>query len=693
MEYTIKNLGSVDQGKIKIKENSLNVKYGINGTGKSTISKGIVKYINKSDLSDMIKYGSNIKPEIVTDKEFEDVLVFNQEYIEEHLFKEDLLNNSFEIMINTKEYRLLYQRINNEFSNLISSLKDTVFDDIRKELDEFKKSLIIKEKLVNGKKVIEIEGKSKLAKGKKINDISELTTKNIEGYTEYLKSGKNYIWLKWFEEGYDLIIDNKCPFCLNDLKPNMKLIHDDISNAFKTTTLKQNAESKKVLNNIKKFIDKNSKEKIEDICRSNEKFSTDDVEFLKKISEICNTEFEKLNRLKNLNVIDIKEIFENDELTNFLKANKLSKNFYTSMDVDVQSKVDNINMIIDNLLLKDKEIKNITNEFSLKINSLINNKCSYVNDFFALAGIPYKIEVITKGDNDFKTILKPINANVDIKKEQLSYGEQNSISLMLFSLEAEKKNGLVILDDPVSSFDNNKKFAILYYLFTKEKAVFKNKTVLLFTHDFSIIIDLMKKHNFRNLNKYFTHISNKNGILTEKDIKPNKVVFTLKHWKGKAMNGNNYLLRIINTRKYIEYAVRDSDALDVLSSILHFYDEPKWSNKDKQENINEKMENAEKIIKEFIPNFSYDFMLNEIKNEEKLKDWYFKSDSSIDRLQILRAYLELKKGSRKDDVFMSFITESYHIENNEFLSLNEKQYDLIPNYIMEMCDKIINDEI
>ena len=225
MEYIFKNLATIDEGKIKIEEGSLNVKFGINGTGKSTISQGIVKYINKTDLSDMVKFGSNIKPIITANKEFEDVIVFNQEYINNHLFKEDLMHNSFEIMINTNEYRQLCDRINNEFGNLVNVLKDNIFDNIKQELEEFQKSISIREKVKNGEKTLEILGTSKLAKGKKLNDISKFTTDNIKDYEEYLKSEKNFEWIKWFEAGQNLIINDKCPFCLKKLDSNMKTIY------------------------------------------------------------------------------------------------------------------------------------------------------------------------------------------------------------------------------------------------------------------------------------------------------------------------------------------------------------------------------------------------------------------------------------------------------------------------------------
>lgn len=41
MELIIKNCNNIKEGNINVEENKLNIKYGINGTGKSTLSKAI----------------------------------------------------------------------------------------------------------------------------------------------------------------------------------------------------------------------------------------------------------------------------------------------------------------------------------------------------------------------------------------------------------------------------------------------------------------------------------------------------------------------------------------------------------------------------------------------------------------------------------------------------------------------------
>ena len=80
---------------------------------------------------------------------------------------------------------------------------------------------------------------------------------------------------------------------------------------------------------------------------------------------------------------------------------------------------------------------------------------------------------------------------------QLSYSEKNEFALILFMYEAVSKPAdLIILDDPILSFDRNKKFAVINKLFKGEHSL-RNKTILMLTHDFDPIVDMLR--NFTNI--------------------------------------------------------------------------------------------------------------------------------------------------------------------------------------------------
>ena len=56
----------------------------------------------------------------------------------------------------------------------------------------------------------------------------------------------------------------------------------------------------------------------------------------------------------------------------------------------------------------------------------------------------------------------------------------------------------------------------------------------------------------------------------------------------------------------------------------------------------------------------------------------------------MRIYLDKNKDLEIDNrAFMGFITESYHVENNVLKTLDEKRFNVIPQYIMQICDGIM----
>ena len=86
----ITNCNCVSEAIIKIVENSLNIKYGPNGTGKSTISEAIFAHANeKTDrLAKLKPYGSDddCQP-TVNNPYFQTVRVFDENYVNSYLFQ------------------------------------------------------------------------------------------------------------------------------------------------------------------------------------------------------------------------------------------------------------------------------------------------------------------------------------------------------------------------------------------------------------------------------------------------------------------------------------------------------------------------------------------------------------------------------------------------------------------------------
>ena len=133
MEIQIANCNNITSGAVSITENRLNIKYAINGTGKSTVAKAI-EYAAKHDENGLktltpYTYIGTTNPEnlpsvsgIPTDLK---VAVFDENYVNQYVFLEDeLVKNSFDIFIKTENY----ERQLAEIDGLVSNIR-TIFDD------------------------------------------------------------------------------------------------------------------------------------------------------------------------------------------------------------------------------------------------------------------------------------------------------------------------------------------------------------------------------------------------------------------------------------------------------------------------------------------------------------------------------------------------------------------------------------
>ena len=123
--------------------------------------------------------------------------------------------------------------------------------------------------------------------------------------------------------------------------------------------------------------------------------------------------------------------------------------------------------------------------------------------------------------------------------------------------ECVKNADLIILDDPVSSFDSNKKYAILHRMFKnmgRQQISLLNKTVLLLTHDFEPITDFIVVGKMSNENAVSSFIWNRGGIVTECNIQPEKdVCIITKEYADIAKNPEvNIVSRIAFLRKLCE---------------------------------------------------------------------------------------------------------------------------------------------
>ena len=277
-------------------------------------------------------------------------------------------------------------------------------------------------------------------------------------------------------------------------------------------------------------------------------------------------------------------------------------------------------------------------------------------------------------------------------KDHLSFGERNAFAIVLFMYDALKVNpDLVILDDPISSFDKNKKYAIIDMLFSKGKG-FKDKTVLMLTHDFEPIIDMVYHHRdrFDIPNAHF--LENNQGKLSEKKILRENIVTFIEICELNMQRELNDITKLVYLRRKYEILDEKGLAYNLISNLLHKREIPILTSEMDRDMSATEIENAEHEICQKIPGFKYSKILNEIKNDACLIELYKQTDCNYEKLHLYRVLFEGKDDKIESSVITKFINQAFHIENEYIYQLNPCEYQLVPHYVISECDMQISRE-
>jgi ABC-type Mn2+/Zn2+ transport system ATPase subunit len=700
LQIQIKNCNNIDNGSISIFESKLNIKFGINGTGKSTIAKAVKYGIESPDkLKELTPFkvkntDSETKPEVIIPESIKSVMIFNEEYLSQFVYKEDeLLSNSFEIFIKTPSYLETEKNIEKQ----LETIKKVFLDN--KELD---KIILDFENLSKSFKTTKdgLSDASAISKGLKDGNKIENIPKGLEEYKPFIQNKEKCVsWLEWQIKGNDFSNDHdNCPYCVSPTDESKKVKIKSISENYDKNVIKNFIEIIRVLENLGDYFSIDSKEKLEEITKKTDGLLDEEKIYLTTIKGQIDSFLQRLRSLKevsfhNLKDEKIKEKIESlkiqiDESFDKLKSDKTVKI------------VEEFNKSLDTTLEQITELQKNIGIQKTEISKSIEKNQKSINQFLRKAGYKYEV-LITDENKDYKLRLKHIESDEKISRgnQYLSFGEQNAFALVLFMYEAlSKKSDLIILDDPISSFDKNKKYAIMDMLFREDNS-FKGKTVLMLTHDIEPIIDSVKvlHEQFENLtNACF--ISTKNNQIAELEItKDDLLSFSQICNQIIVSDSINEIVQIIYLRRYYESIDDKSNGYEVLSNLLHkrskeeATDQRKEKIDDKYQKLSDDdFEKGIDSIKGKILSFDYNLLLNKFKDNSQIIEVYNQTEDSFAKIILFRILIDgLEKNKKPDDVFMKFINEIYHIENDFLFQLNPEKFDITPQFIIEGCDNFI----
>lgn len=703
----IKNCNCIKEAQIKIEEGTLNIKYGSNGTGKSTISKAILlkSHGSEKDLEILKPYLAEKEQNPIVDQiPFSKVMVFDESYVNSYLFKEkSFLENSFQVFLKSDECDELTRRITELLSELQGIFQE---NEAIQNLSSFLPRYAEAVKYSDG----EISKKG---------GIGEFLKGNGAGFDKYdeLKIYKPFYnrdivsvskWAKWRNDGIKQMQGNSCPFCADELNAEIDKQNEVISKVFKNSALStanavleylQEAVEKQYIKDdavlaLREYI--NSKGKEDSLLAELSSLATETEYLHTKINKIC------LFRPMNVTHEQLEHI-ENNLEEMYIDKRQINKFYSTEL---IYSMVDEVEQKISVLKAQTGKLKGLFMQHKNKLEALIKKRKDDINQFFLLAGFPYKFELKPNGENKAVSYLTPIaddNIKVSEPDTHLSWGEKNAFSLVMFMFEAVSDNAdLIVLDDPITSFDKDKKFAVIRRLFDNQKTSFRNKTVLMLTHDMQPLIDYVHNDLFKRMGLTTpvkaNWIQNDNGVICEYDILREDLINVVKLSKKIADDDSKSMaVRIVNLRKYVELTKPDfvdSDIYEVVSNLIHGR-----QNATKADGITPldraAIDNGMSEVREYLGDYSYDELIEQV-NSEKLYE-LIKGTDKYEKILTIRLLFErydglLAKLRKKYPAACKFVNETNHVENDYVFQLDPFKYFQISEFYLSEIESFLEDE-
>lgn len=696
--YTIKieNCNSIEKAEISISKGVLNIKYGPNGLGKSTISDAILASVaNNGTLQDLkpFKYRALVgqhDPVVHGTENIGSVLVFDDSFVSQFAFQRaEVLKNSFDIFIKTDEYLEGMKKI----EELLVGIKSTFdgnesLNNAISDLTEVRDAFSITK---SGSISKASKGYKAYGSGNKIENVPV----HLKPFEDFIKSDQPASWITWQTKGNTFLdLSDNCPYCSLSLQePEKKNTARQVAEEYDPKAIEHLNALQAIINRLGKYFEQSCRESLEKITKSKIGLSPEEINFLSTLRGDVETLLTKLEGLRSISFFALRDVDKiEDEVAKLtIKLDLLPKLNST----ETKSIVEPINSQLFNLTKVVGELKVRVNKHKSQIaKSIVENQKS-INGFLKSAGYKYSVVIKPEADSyKMKLVHQDHDEHIETASQHLSYGEKNAFALVLFMHQVlSEKPDLAVLDDPVSSFDKTKKFAILNELF-RGKASLRDNTVLMLTHDMEPAIDIIRsvKGLFLQPRPTAHFLSSRAGIVSETEIEESDIQTFAQVCSSNIQNIGDEVIKCIYLRRHFEILDDFGEEYNYLANLLHARAIPilKTATGDVPMTAVE-ISKAELGIKKMIPNFDYLAVLAIINDKAEMKHRFQISTIGYDKFQLFRIYKQVHDPlGGSDGILKKFVNESFHIENEYVMQLNPHKFDNVPEYVVQECDRLIS---
>lgn len=447
MHIQIENCNVIDSGSIDIETHKLNIKYAINGTGKSTIAKAIQAKVtdNEDGLKQLLpfRYEDNAdehQPSIVGLEDVHSIQIFNEDYVNQYVYQPDeLIKDSFAIFVKTPDY----DRNMEEITQLLERISQTFqshpeLDQLIQTLNQFifgfgkatQRGLSAASPLMKG-----------LGKGNMIHNIPQ----GLESYAPYLQhteGAKNVAWIKWQLSGNDYLeMADQCPYCAGSIETTREKI-TRVRNVYDAKSIEHLDHLIEVYTALMPYLPENAQQQLQTILNNAANITDDQKHFLQAVKNDVDCLYQKLCNLKSTGFHNLKDV---SQIENTLRNKKIDLPNYANLNSDLmRSKIDVLNATIDGVLARIIELRIKISHQNTLIQNIISKNQKEINDFLRYAGYHYTVSIEESEGKNYRLLLhyEDHREAINAVQTHLSYGERNALALLLFmyNLMQNKEN-------------------------------------------------------------------------------------------------------------------------------------------------------------------------------------------------------------------------------------------------------------
>lgn len=681
---------------ITLKPNATTVLHGMNGSGKSSVARAIQLYSGKDGqtLEVLKPYASESLPSVEGLPSDSNILVFNEDYVDSTLFKGDmeLIENGYKIFVDTPEYRKAAKATDELLAEAVKRLRDEgkvadLLSTVNNLLSCF------------GKVSKQTYSKtSPIAKGIVLNgNLVEHVSPRFESFIPLIQGDKAKEWLLWRGKGDKFSSRGACPYCGKTLEQSELEICNEMQAAYGGKYIDSFTKTIQTFGEADVLLSESARVQADEILHGKleEESNPENEAFLYSIKGDAEGLRAKLEKIQQLNYSSLKD---EEKGADYFEGLKIHVERLEKMNSQYAvERINSINAVLGELSSKIRDIQIAISRQSCALRKSIKASMAEMNAFLESAGFPYEISIASSDGARCTVSLKPrgFEMNVENLKSHLSYGERNSLAIALFSAQVKsEKPSIVVLDDPISSFDLNKKYAILQRMLSKTKGVCNGITTLLLTHDFETLIMIGIVHKAILCDTACFYVRNDEGNLSLVPIGDDDFDSVVQRFKAIVASDASLPYRLALARRAVEIAYGKSPAWHVLSSLMHCRE---VATLHEQELTDEEWQEAREQLEEIgLNDFSYQGLLAQLGNSELLSV-YDQAPSPVEKICAFRLLADNNAGEMSqvrnrahvDETVFEFANEYFHIENLMAYQFDPVKFNTVPAGIIETCDKVI----